>query len=350
MKKPFLLPLLLFSFITFLFSSCQTLILGEPEANNPENNFEIFGDDFDRHYGLFTVRGWDWDNIYIVYRPQVTHQTTDEGLWEINRQIIEYLDDSHTFIYWPGKAFFRGNSEEDERLEAEFSLPLIVENHLEIIDSSSREEYVYGSLTGRNIGYLRLGSNELEDENFGDRLLRDLGHHDAIIIDLRNNTGDDDLVGADLAARFSRREELVYTVQERNGPKHTDFAGKTEYFLRKESPVQFTKPVVVLTDHITVNAAEVMLIYLKALPHVTQIGTATSGDFSDTGMRRFLPNGWQYQYSIMKFLLPDGVTDLDGTGHVPDVEIRNSADDILAGNDPVLERAYIYLFEEFGIR
>lgn len=335
---------------TTFFTSCQTLILGEPEANDPENNFEIFWNDFDQHYSLFTVRGWDWDSIYTVYRPQVTAQTTDEELWEINRQMVEYLDDSHTFVYWPGQAFFRGNSAEDDRLEAEFSLPLILENHLEVIDSSRQEDYVYGSLRGRNIGYLYLGSIDIADENFGDRLLNDIGHHDAIIIDLRNNTGGDDNVGADIAARFSDREELVYTVQERNGPEHTDFAGKTEYFLRKDGPVQFTRPVVVLTDKVTVSAAEVMLIYLKALPHVTQIGTATSGDFSDTGMRRFLPNGWQYQYSIMKFLLPDGVTSLDGTGHVPDVEIRNSAEDISAGNDLVLERAYSYLFEEFGIR
>lgn len=329
-------------------TSCQTLILGEAEASDPENNFGIFWNDFDQHYGLFTVRGWDWDSIYTVYRPQVTPQTTDEELWEIKRQMVEYLDDSHTFVYWPGKAFFSGNSEDDERIEAEFSLPIILEDHLEVIDSSSEEEYIFGSLRGRNIGYLYLGSIEIEEDNFGDRLLNDIGHHDAIIIDLRNNTGGDDNIGADLAARFSDREELVYTVQERNGPEHTDFAGKTAYSLRKAGPVQYTKPVIVLTDHITVSAAEVMLIYLKALPHVTQIGTPTSGDFSDTGMRRFLPNGWQYQYSIMKFLLPDG-TSLDGTGHIPDVEIRNSAEDIAAGNDLVLERAFRYLFEEYGI-
>ena len=91
-----------------------------------------------------------------------------------------------------------------------------------------------------------------------------------------------------------------------------------------------------------------MLIYLKALPQVTQIGTATSGDYSDTGMRRFLPNGFQYQYSIMKFLLPDG-TSLDGVGSVPDIEIRNSAEDIAAGHDLVLERAFRFLLEEYGI-
>ncbi|SEP75196.1 S41 family peptidase [Neolewinella agarilytica] len=339
---PSLFLLLLF------FTGCQRLILGEDEANDPENNFEIFWKDFDRHYGLFTVRGWDWDSIYAEFRPQVTAQTTDEELFEVYRQMVEYLDDSHTFVYWPGRDFFSGNSEDDERTEAEFSLPLILDQHLEVIDSSSEEGYVYGQLRGRNVGYLYLAGIEMEDLSFGDKLLTDLGQNDALIIDLRNNSGGDDGVGAALAGRFADRTELIYTVQERNGPEHDDFAGKTEYYLRPQGTVQYDKPVIVLTDNITVSAAEVMLIYLNALPQVTQIGTATSGDFSDTGMRRFLPNGMQYQYSIMKFLLPDG-TSLDGVGHVPDIEIRNSAADIDAGNDLVLERAFRFLLEEYGI-
>lgn len=338
-------PLLL---LLLTFCSCQRLILGDDEANDPENNFEIFWTDFDQHYGLFGVRGWDWDSIYTVYRPQVTPQTTDEDLWEIHRQMVEYLDDSHTFVYWPGQAFFSGNSADDERIEAEFSLPLILEDHLEVRDSSRKEGFVYGSLKGRDIGYLHLAGIEMEERDFGDRLLADLGQHAALIIDLRNNTGGDDNVGAALAGRFADREELMYTVQERNGPEPEDFAGKTEYFLRQQGSEQYLRPVVILTDHITVSAAEVMLIYFKALPQVTQIGTPTSGDFSDTGMRRFLPNGWQYQYSIMKFLLPDG-RHLDGIGHTPDIEIRNTAEDILARDDQVLERALTFLFEEYGI-
>ncbi|MEM6771412.1 MAG: peptidase, partial [Bacteroidota bacterium] len=83
-------------------------------------------------------------------------------------------------------------------------------------------------------------------------------------------------------------------------------------------------------------------------PQVTQIGDATSGDFSDTSMDRFLPNGWIYQYSIMRFLLPDG-TSLDGTGHVPDIFIRNTVEDITADRDRVLERAFTFLFEAYGI-
>ena len=103
-----------------------------------------------------------------------------------------------------------------------------------------------------------------------------------------------------------------------------------------------------LTDRITISAAEILLLHLKSFSQVTQIGDTTAGDFSDIGMRRFLPNGWQYQYSIMMFLLPDGRS-LDGIGHIPDIQIRNSAYNIQSDIDVVFEKALEYLFDEYGI-
>jgi len=327
---------------------CQQLVLGDDAVNDPENNYEIFWRDFDAHYGLFGVRGWDWDSIYTVTQPQVTLQTSDEDLYEIFRSMVEYLDDTHTFIYWPDRAFFAGNRAGNEEVETEFSAQLIVDEFLNVIDSSQEESYVYGQLRDRNIGYLYLDNIDNEDLDFGDQLLVDLGHNEALIIDIRNNGGGSDRVGAALAGRFADREELAYTVQERNGPQWDDFAEKTSYFLKPLGSQQYLKPVVILTDQITVSAAEVMLSYFKLLPRVTQIGTTTSGDFSDTGMRRFLPNGMQYQYSIMKFLQPDG-SSLDGVGHVPDIYVRNTVGEIEAGQDRVLERSFEFLFDEYGI-
>jgi hypothetical protein len=65
-------------------------------------------------------------------------------------------------------------------------------------------------------------------------------------------------------------------------------------------------------------------------------------------MRRFLPNGWQYQNSIMMYLMPDG-SSLDGTGHIPAVQIRNSTFDIQNNNDLVFEKSVAYLFDKYGI-
>lgn len=332
-----------------IFSGCQKMILGEDEVNTPDNNFNLFWKDFDLHYGLFTVRGWDWDSIRTEYEGQVTPATTDQELFSIFSQMIDYLDDRHTFVYWPGRDFFASGDAGRDQVREEFSIDLIMDRYVDVKDSSSVEEYLYGDFRGRDIGYLHLSGIDMRDADITDEMLRDIGHHQAMIIDLRNNTGGSDKVGVAISGRFVQEEQLLYTVQERNGPEHDDFAEKKEFFSRKVGAENFNKPVIVLTDQVTISAGEVMLIYLKSIDNVTQIGDVTSGDFSDTSMRRFLPNGMQYRYSIMKFLLPDG-TSLDGIGHVPDIYARNTVEDIAAGNDVVLERAFTFLLEEYGIR
>jgi len=347
-KLPFILIL------TLLLAGCEKVFLGEDESNDPINNFELFWSDFDQHYGLFQARGWDWDSIYTEYRPQVTEQTSDQELWGMFENMIGYLDDSHTFIYSPPPAiqFFASGSFNDSIVDAEFSLDLIKSNYIENVQNipytDQEFDFIYGNIQNKDIGYIYLKGIETSNTDFMDDVLEDIGKHKAIILDLRGNFGGDDQTAEQIAARFADGEHFVYTVQERNGPNHSDFTDKIEYFTKIEGSQHFSKPLIVLTDEITVSAAEILLLHLKSFDQVTQIGTPTSGDFSDISMRKFLPNGWQYQYSIMMFLLPDG-NSLDGVGHGPDIMIRNTTADIQAGNDPVLEKALEHLLDEYGI-
>lgn len=335
--------------LSVLCTGCQKMFLGEDEGNTPQNNFDLLWEDFDRHYGLFTVRGWDWDSIRTEYSGRVLPTTTDAEMFAILSEMINYLDDSHTFILWPGREIFVSGGANRPQVREEFSSTLVRERYVDVVAESAENNYLYGHFRGRDIGYFQLPGIGMENADVTDEILREIGSHQAIIIDMRGNRGGDDEIGAAIAGRFIDEEKLLYTVQERNGPQHDDFAEKKEFFSRKLGMEHFAKPVVVLTDQVTISAGEVTLLYLKSIPAVTQIGDVTSGDFSDTSMRRFLPNGMQYQYSIMQFLLPDG-TSLDGVGHIPDIYARNSVEDIAAGNDVVLERAFTFLFEEYGIR
>ena len=354
MKNIFYIAVLLLTL-----SSCEKTFLGEDQVNSPENNFEIFWEDFDKHYGLFEARGWNWDSIYTVYRPQINAQTTDAELWNVCKDMITYLDDSHTFIYNPegdDDNFYVSGSEEDDRVETEFSLDLIrsdyIENVVELFPKFTEQyegvNFLYGKVKDKDIGYIYLSAIAAENEDFMDDVLADIGDHEAIILDVRNNSGGDDETAKEIAGRFATEKKLAYTVQERTGENHNDFAEKREYFSEPLGTQNYTKPVIFLTDKITVSAAEVLGSYMNSLDNVTQIGDVTAGDFSDVGMRRFLPNGWQYQYSIMMFLMPDGQS-LDGVGHIPDISIVNSVEDIEAGNDKVMEGAIEYLFDEYGI-
>lgn len=340
--------------LSCLFFGCEKVFLGEDEANTPVNNFELFWNDFDQNYSLFQPRGWDWDSIYTVYSPQVNDQTTDVELWGIFEDMIAYLDDSHTFVAAPPPLdrFFASGSEGDSIVAEQFSMDLLKSSYLENVKdipyTDEEYDFLYGNIQNKDIGYIYLKGIETSNNDFMDEVLQDIGKHKAIILDLRSNFGGDDQTSEAIAGRFADGEHFVYTVQEKNGPEHTDFSDKIEYYTGKIGKEHFSKPLIVLTDQNTVSAAEILLLHLKSFDQVTQIGTVTSGDFSDISMRKFLPNGWQYQFSIMLFLLPDG-SSLDGIGHIPDIQIQNTIPEIQAGEDKVLERAMEYLLDEYGI-
>jgi C-terminal processing protease CtpA/Prc len=274
--------------------------------------------------------------------------------------MIQYLDDSHTFLYSPdeeymihgeGENFYSSGSDQDEVVEQEFSLELLKDKYVENINDFSEGEYdIYfsGKVKGKNIGYIYFDDIGTANHGKMDELLEGTDQYDAIIMDLRHNGGGNDLTARAFASRFSDNEDLTFTVQERTGPKHNDFSEKILYHSPKADGRHYDKHVIVLTDNFTVSGAEIFIWYMKSYANVTIMGDYSSGDFSDTSMRRFLPNGWQYQYSIMMFLSPEGET-LDGKGHTPDVYVRNSKEDIQAGNDIVMEGAIQYIKDTYDI-
>ena len=87
---------------------------------------------------------------------------------------------------------------------------------------------------------------------------------------------------------------------------------------------------------------------MKSYNDVTQVGDTTAGDFSTVGIRRFLPNGWSYKYPIQLPIKPSGEF-LDGNGNIPDIYIKNTENDIIQNTDKVLERAILFLFEQYNI-
>jgi carboxyl-terminal processing protease len=317
MKKLILIPLMLITF-----SSCEKMILGKEEANNPINNYELFWNDIDQHYGLFTVRNKNWDSINTVFKPKVTASTTDAQLFNIFSQMIEYLDDSHTYIGNPAKKqyYVSGNALNVQAID-EFSLSLVKSKYTDnYANVGNNDEFGFGKIKNKDIGYIYLGKMDSNDPNKIDNVIASLKNHKAIILDIRNNGGGDDAFADRIAGAFADGEHFIYTVQTRNGQKHSDFDAISKHFAKPQGTEQFLKPVIVLTDRYTISAGEV-----------------------------FLPNGWTYQYSIDMFLLPNGKS-LDGIGHIPQVYIKNTKPDILANNDKVIEKAIDYLWVTHKIR
>ncbi|MCG8329991.1 MAG: S41 family peptidase [Chitinophagales bacterium] len=334
--------------ITAALFSCEKVIIGDEPSNDPENNFELLWQDFDKHYALFNVKNIDWDALYAEYRPQVNQTTTDEELWDILTEMLEHLNDGHVILGDYQYRYFESGDSILHVVEKEFDFGLILEKYSDYHLATYDEGLSYGKIKDKDIGYIHFFDVEGPDASIIDDILQELKDHKAIIIDLRNNNGGNDEYAHRIAGAFADGKHFIYTVQTRNGPNHNDFDAPTKWYSKPEGSFQYTKPVILLTSKYTVSGAEILTLNMKSFAHLTHMGDTTRGDHSDQSSLRFLPNGWSYAYANQLYLLPDG-QNLEGIGIAPDIYVRNSREDIEDGNDIMLERAIEYLFEEYGI-
>lgn len=330
--------------------SCKKIFLGAEESNDPENMFEMLWTNFDEDYALFKARNFNWDSIYTVYRPQVTPQTTEAELWTIFTEMLDYLDDSHTLI-WDQESGVQFVSGYELNVAAHeiFDEQIIEDNYLEYLKATEDNRYfTYGKVKNKDIGYISLRRMADFDVRKIDEVMEELKDHKAMIIDIRSNGGGEDFVSRYISSRFSDGEHYVYSSRYKSGPGPDDFTESIKQYTELSTADTYRKPVIILTNRATISAAEDFLLHMKAFEDVIQIGDSTAGDFSMTGMHRFLPNGWEYRGSIQWYTLPDG-SSIDGIGHVPDVPIVNTREEVDAGQDKVFERGLQYLLEVYEI-
>ncbi|MBX2873934.1 MAG: peptidase [Saprospiraceae bacterium] len=335
-----------------LFISCQKTVLGPTLGTSPESIFEQVWTDFDLHCGILHPKAINWDSLYTVYRPQVSPETTAAELWSVLSHLLDELDDEHTFVGNPGEdqVHVSGSTGIDYAIQS-FSRSLIQEKYLSYSTLHPwAEDLEYGQVKDKSIGYIYLSDVDgYQPAQIIDDVLAEIGQHQAIIFDVRNNGGGQGDFARLITNAFADASRLVMTEQVRNGPEHDAFESKVELYTESDNQNQFTKPVVLLTDRFSVSGAEHIALYLKSNSHVTHIGGTTAGAFSTTGNRRFLPNGWEYQYPIEMNLDAEGKS-LEGIGVIPDIEINNTPEDIAAGQDLVFEKALSFLQEKYGIK
>jgi C-terminal processing protease CtpA/Prc len=314
------------------------MLVGPKAENQPEENFELLWKEFDQLYGTFEVRGIDWNALYREYRPQVKPTTSEAELFGIVGQMLDHLNDGHVWMLTPGNTPLRYDSGKHYQ-KTDFDLDVVKRNYLQ--DAKTIGDHVtYGKLAGGRIGYVHF-ANLGAAPGFYEQAMKDvldaLKDTDGFIVDARELTGGDDRASQLVASRFASTHSLFMTTRWRNGPRHSDFTPKVEWYVQPGGSWQYTKPVVLLTNRFTQSAGETFTLAMRQNPNVTQLGDSTYGIFSEA-TRRELPNGWIVSLSVGDYRTADGRS-YEGIGIGPQVLVKNRKQDVLAGRDEALEKA-----------
>ncbi|MGW8315475.1 MAG: S41 family peptidase [Bacteroidales bacterium] len=316
-------------------SSCEKIFFEPEPANNPEALFEDLWNTFNTDYASFNVRGVDWQEVYDTYRPLVSAETSDEELAEVFRQVLRTLDDGHVSLIVPGQEIFRSNKIYDEEIGLElFDLELIQSNYMNNEYKGGGENWnTYGWIG--DIGYLHISGfreNVLEMKDI-------LDYFDAakgLVFDLRANNGGDFTYAITEFGRLTKAERFIFRSRTKTGPGEADYTEWYDWSLSPSGPY-FDKPIVLLTDRLTISAGERAVMVLKSLPNLIHVGDTTNGAFA-TKLGKELANGWDYSLVSQQLEYRDG-KDYEGTGMPPDIVMKNTLEEINQGQDRILEEA-----------
>ncbi len=328
--------------LVLLLLPCVVHGQGTGTTVSPEKVFDQVWQTLDRAYGQFPNKHVDWAALYRVYRPQITAKTSDGDLHRILLEMLGHLNDAHVCIQTDTSRTCCGLIEGLPRQG--FSQRLIETKFLNgkakwALDSC----LLYGWLDER-IGYLHIEDFKNKPGELTqaiDECVKEFAGASALILDVRHNTGGRAANAEAVAGRFADRKRCFASSFDRYGERHDDFLPRIYRNIEPAGPIQFTNPVVVLTNRHTESAAEIFVLAMRVLPHVTIVGDLTGGALGAQYPEN-LPNGWTLWVAHKRTLDHEGIC-WDGVGIPPDVRITNAQSDIDSGRDRVLQFALLYL-------
>jgi carboxyl-terminal processing protease len=321
--------------LLLLIISCEKASFEKQPDNNPEALFEDLWNTFRTDYAGFEVRGVDWQLQYETFRPQVNENTSDEELIGVFKQMLRTLNDGHVSFAVPDQEVFVSNLIYDQKIGSElFDLDLIEDQYMKGEFSDTYEgSNIYGWIG--NVGYLYFEGFRANILELGS-ILDSFKAADGLVFDLRSNQGGDFTYAITEFSRLTEKKRLVFRSRTKNGTGEADYTDWYDWYV-EPSGDYFDKPIVLLTDRLTISAGERAVQILMALPNVTVLGDTTNGAFS-TKIGKELANGWNYAVAPQHVEFIDGIN-YEGTGMPPDIYMKNTQEEIMNGQDRVLEEA-----------
>ena len=323
----------------------------------------LFAATFAELYPSFAERGIDWSARTAAVARALNDNSSDAALFDTLETLLEGVEDPHVELHaevagerrslepGDGTTLGRIKSGQDPRTAMQ---AWVAAYHRGVVDvvlqgkgrSAARDRMFWGRVG--DIGYLNLTSMAGFSQGLpgGDTSALDAALDEAmaafdgaraVIVDITYNRGGYDGVAQHIAGRFTDGRRLAYT--------KIGFGAQgvepQPYHVEPSERARYVGPVYLLTSDITLSAAEIFTLYMRALPNVVHIGDTTRGAFSDM-IEKPLPNGWTLQMSAEVYRDPQG-ENYEVRGTPPRVKREFfPADDLTGGH----ARAVLALMDE----
>jgi C-terminal processing protease CtpA/Prc len=195
----------------------------------------------------------------------------------------------------------------------------------------------------------------LEDEEVVrqfDRAFPDFTRVQGLVLDLRRAADGKTEYAYQILARLTDRPfpavrwrtpqyRAVFRAWNLGDSASTWYAPETGTVAPRTDRPPYGGPIAVLASSATAAAAEDLLAAFRAANRGAIIGEPTGGSPGDVAAFA-LPKSWGVQFSVTRHEAPDG-TGFAGVGVKPHLVVIPTVNDLLAGNEPALEKAWQYL-------